>query len=127
MKKLMKRKGFTLSKIKNNLGKIVLSVMIVFITVNKFCIEAFATAGGNIASSKLATGSQKLINDVTTWLTIIAIPVTVAAVIYFFIRKGAADEQDQKMWQNRITTALVCGIGVIIASSLINVITGYFM
>ena len=116
-----------MSKIKNNLGKIVLSVMIVFITVNKFCIEAFATAGGNIASSKLATGSQKLINDVTTWLTIIAIPVTVAAVIYFFIRKGAADEQDQKMWQNRITTALVCGIGVIIASSLINVITGYFM
>lgn len=114
-----------MNKIKNKIGKLAFTAMIMFIAVNKFCIETFATGG--IASSKLATGTQKLINDATTWLTVIAIPVTVGLVIYFCIRKGAADEQDQKMWQKRITTALVCGIGVIIASSLINVITGYFM
>lgn len=125
MKKIMKRKGFTLNKIKKNLGKLALSAMIVFIAVNKFCIETFATGG--IASSKLATGFQKLVNDGTIWLTVIAIPVTVFLVVFFAIRKGAADEQDQKMWQKRITTALVCGIGVILASSVVNVISGYFM
>lgn len=83
-------------------------------------------ASGGIENSKLATGTQNLISDSTKWITIIAIPITILLVVYFFIRKGAADEQDQKMWQKRINVAFVCGIGAILASSLVNLIVGYY-
>ena len=49
---------------------------------------------GNIASSKLATGTEQLIKDATSWLLVVAPLVTVIAVIYYFIRKTVSDEMD---------------------------------
>ncbi len=102
--------------------RLIINAYIIFVSIICFSISASA-----ISNSKLATGTRKLIEDITTWLTVLAIPVTVGIIIYCFIRKGAADEQDQKMWQKRIVTSLVCGIGAILAASLVNVLTGYFM
>ncbi|MDA3846933.1 MAG: hypothetical protein PF505_10405 [Vallitaleaceae bacterium] len=50
-----------------------------------------------VGDSKLATGTQDLINDLTVWLMILAPIVGVVLLIYFFIRRSAADEMDQSV------------------------------
>jgi uncharacterized membrane protein YidH (DUF202 family) len=85
-----------------------------------------AFAAGDIGSSKLATGTEKLINDVTSWLLIVAPLVTVVAVIYYLIRKTVSDEMDHKKWNSRISTAIICCIGVVVASVIIKLIVGYY-
>ena len=52
---------------------------------------AFAS---DFADSKLAAGTEALISDLTKWLMILAPIVTVLLVIYYLIRKSAADEMD---------------------------------
>jgi heme/copper-type cytochrome/quinol oxidase subunit 2 len=90
-----------------------------------FASPVFAAAG-NIGTSKLATGTEQLIKDVTSWLLIVAPLVTVVAVIYYFIRKTVSDEIDHKKWNARISTAIICCIGVVAASLIINIIVGYY-
>ena len=79
-----------------------------------------------INGSKLVTGTQKLINDVTTWLMVLAPIVSGLLIIYFCIRRSAADEMDQKKWNNRIVVAIVSCIGAVIGSATLNLILGYF-
>ncbi|WP_220094425.1 hypothetical protein [Paenibacillus sp. YN15] len=55
-----------------------------------------AFAAGDIKDSKLVTGTEKLIGDVTTWLMILAPIVSGLLIIYFCIRRSAADEMDTK-------------------------------
>jgi len=86
----------------------------------------FVSAAGGIQDSKLATGTEKLIGDVTTWLMILAPVVTGLLIIYFFIRRSAADEMDTKKWNNRIIVAVVSCIGAVLGSALLNVIIGYY-
>jgi len=85
-----------------------------------------SVSASDIGSSKLATGTEKLITDVTTWLLVVAPLVTVVAVIYYFIRKTVSDEMDHKKWNTRISTAIICCIGVVAASLIINLIVGYY-
>lgn len=80
----------------------------------------------DIASSKLATGTENLINDATTWLLILAPVAGTLCVIYFAIRRGAADEQEQKQWDNRIKTAII-SVGVaVLASVIIKIVVNYY-
>ncbi|WDV48237.1 hypothetical protein PV797_11155 [Clostridiaceae bacterium M8S5] len=87
--------------------------------------EVLAT-GGAIGKSKIATGTENMINDATIWLMILAPIVGGLLVIYFFIRRSGADEQDQKRWNNRIITAIVSVIGAVLGSAIINLIVGYY-
>jgi len=103
--------------LKNSIIMVLTVVTMLFMSVNVFA---------GINNSKLVTGTQDLIKDVTTWLLVLAPVVTILLVIYFCIRRSAADEMDQKKWNNRIITAIVSGVGAVMASALINVITGYF-
>jgi len=89
-------------------------------------IGAAPAYASGIGGSKLATGTEQLIKDITSWLLIIAPLVTVVAVIYYFIRKTVSDEMDHKKWNTRISTAIICCIGVVAASLVINLIIGYY-
>jgi O-acetyl-ADP-ribose deacetylase (regulator of RNase III) len=89
-------------------------------------MSSFPAYASGIGGSKLATGTEQLIKDVTSWLLIVAPLVTVVAVIYYFIRKTVSDEMDQKKWGTRISTAIICCIGVVAASLIINLIIGYY-
>ena len=80
----------------------------------------------DISSSILATGTEKLVKDATTWLLVIAPAITIIAVIYYFIRKGMADEMDHRKWNTRISTAIISCIGVVTASIIIKVIIAYY-
>ena len=89
-------------------------------------VNAPTAYAAGIGASKLATGTEQLIKDVTSWLLIVAPLVTVVAVIYYFIRKTVSDEIDHKKWNTRISTAIICCIGVVAASLIINLIVSYY-
>ncbi|MDR1321169.1 MAG: hypothetical protein LBK56_07045 [Gracilibacteraceae bacterium] len=95
------------------------------LSVWAFTLPAPVFAGG-IGGSKLATGTEKLVNDVTSWLLVVAPLVAVVAVIYYLIRKTVSDEIDHKKWNTRISTAIICCIGVVLASVIIKLIVSYY-
>ncbi|KLE14415.1 Mbov_0395 family pilin-like conjugal transfer protein [Clostridium sp. C8] len=110
------------SKIKNLKEKICLiATSMYFLFMN----STTAYAEG-IGDSNLAKGTEKLINDATTWLMILSPVAAGVLIIYFFIRRSAADEMDQKKWNNRIVVAIVSCIGAVIASATLNLIIGYY-
>ena len=73
-----------------------------------FFMSAPAYAAG-VQDSQIVKGTEKLVGDVTTWLMVLAPVVAGLLIIYFCIRRGMADEMDQKKWNNRI----VVGGGVL--------------
>lgn len=85
-----------------------------------------AYADGTVQNSKLVTGTEKLIGDVTTWLMVLAPVVAGLLIIYFCIRRSAADEMDTKKWNNRIVVAIVSCIGAVLGSATLNLIIGYY-
>lgn len=89
------------------------------------CMSQSVFADG-IQNTKLATGTRQLIEDITTWMTGIGIVVTVLMVIYCLIRRNMADEMDHKKWQTRMTVSIVSGVGVVVASAVINAIVSYY-
>ncbi|TYQ17836.1 UNVERIFIED_CONTAM: hypothetical protein Cloal_0208 [Acetivibrio alkalicellulosi] len=109
------------STIKNSSIKKVLLLIVFYMQI--FCSQVFAS---DIKDSKLVKGTEKLINDITTWLVVLAPVVTGVLIIYFFIRKSAADEMDQKKWDNRIVVAIISCIGAVIASATLNLLIGYY-
>lgn len=109
-----------LKKIRNRIYNAISSfVAVTFLTMSGF-------AQSKIANSVIATGTKKLIADVSSWLTGIAIAVTALVCVYLFIRRAMSDEQDKKQWDNRLKITAVSGIGAITVTALIGVIAGYF-
>ena len=76
-----------------------------FVSLMLSAFLMFATAmpahASGIGGSKIVTGTEKLIGDVTTWLMVLAPIVAGLLIIYFCIRRSAADEMDQKKWNTR--------------------------
>lgn len=85
--------------------------------------HAFAIEVGD---SQIVKGTEKLISDLTTWLMVLAPVVAGLLIMYFFIRRSAADEMDQKKWNNRIVVAIVSCIGAVLGSATLNLILGYY-
>lgn len=89
-----------------------------------FCKSAIAA--GDFGSSVFAKGTQSLATDIGKWLLIIA-PITGGLVgVYFFIRRQAADEMDQKKWNDRIKTTIVSTLGAVLVSAAITLIASYY-
>lgn len=89
-------------------------------------ICATSTCFAGVQDSQIATGTQNLITDLTNWLLILAPVLTVLLVGYYLLRKSSSDEMDGKRWDSRIKIAIICCVGVIVASGLINLIIGYY-
>jgi len=101
------------------LSAVMLSAFLMLTTV----MPAYASG---IGGSPIVTGTEKLIGDVTTWLMVLAPIVAGLLIIYFCIRRSAADEMDQKKWNTRIIAAIVSCIGAILGSATLNLIIGYY-
>ena len=84
------------------------------------------SVSADIAGSKIATGTVKLVSDATSWLLVIAPSVSVLLIIYYLIRKGMSDEMEHKKWNSRIVVTIISCIGAVVASVLINVLVGYY-
>ncbi len=85
----------------------------------------FAEENG-LMGSKVFTGTQKLINDATTGLTILCPIVGGLAAVYCLIRKALADEQDGKLWNKRITMSIICGVAGMLVTGIIAMIASYY-
>lgn len=83
-------------------------------------------AAGNFSGSKIATGTQQLVSDASSWLLVIAPSVGTMLIIYYLIRKGMSDEMEHKKWNSRIVVTIISCIGAVVASVLISVLTGYY-
>lgn len=108
-----------INKLKKKLGKLsVIAYMVMLSTTTAYA--------DTIQNSKVVKGTENLIKDMTTWLMIMAPIVGGLLIIYFFIRRSASDEMDQKKWNNRITTAIVSVVGAVLASATLNLIISYY-
>lgn len=115
-------------KIKGDLKRLKNSTKTMLITLSILIINSPpALAAKDVRDSQIVKGTEKLIKDLTTWLMVLAPILGGLLIIYFFIRRSAADEMDQKKWNNRITTAIVSVIGAVLASATLNLIIGYYV
>lgn len=89
-------------------------------------LQSLIVYASSITQSKLAKGTERLIKDATSWLMVLAPVLAGLLIIYFCIRRSAADEMDQKKWNNRIMVAIVSCIGAVIGSATLNIIIGYY-
>ena len=74
-----------------------------------FLWNAVPASAAGVQDSGIVKGTQKLM-----------------LIIYFCIRRSAADEVDQKKWNNRIVVAVVSCIGAVLGSATLNLILGYY-
>lgn len=110
--------------------KLKLLSCIFFLQLNKLIVFADTKgngAAGDIASSKLVTGTIKLCNDISSALLLIAPFFGGCLLAYFFVRKNGADDTDQKQWDKRIKLTFFCVVGAFVASGVLNTVTGYYM
>ena len=84
-------------------------------------------AAGEFENSAIAIGIKNLISDVSLWLVILSPIVGAAACVACLIRRGMSDEQDGKMWTKRAKTAVLCGVGGMMVSGVITLISSYFV
>ena len=118
-----------LEKIKKILQGIKNKVMLCMIQIYMaliFSNAVYAFGDTAVQDSQLVKGTEKLISDVTTWFMVLSPIVAGLFIVYFSIRRSAADEMDQKKWNNRIVTAIVSCIGAVLASTTLNIIIGYY-
>jgi len=123
----MRKEIVILKRIKNFLGKTkekILLTLVSIYTVSMISIPVYAAE--DVRNSQIVKGTEKLINDITTWLMILAPVLSGLLIIYFCIRRSAADEMDQKKWNNRIVVAIVSCIGAVLGSATLNLIVGYY-
>ena len=90
------------------------------------CLLAVPASAGGLADSTLGVGVRQLFSDVSSYLMILCPTAGGAAAVYFAIRRAMADEQDGKLWEKRIKTAIACGVGGCLASALISALSTYF-
>lgn len=109
-------------KVSQKMRKAITTITTLLITI----FRRTTALASDFTDSKLATGTEALISDLTKWLMILAPIVTVLLVIYYLIRKSAADEMESKKWNNRIVVSLVCCVGAVLASAIVNLLVGYY-
>ena len=122
MNRLIKKMRFEPNKISNRLRRIYLILAITVFTL----INTNPVSAGGFGDSIFAVGTKNLFTDIGKYLIILA-PIAGAAVgAYFFIRRGAADEMDQKKWNDRIKTTVVSTLGAVLIGTLIVLIASYY-
>lgn len=123
----MRKEKIILKKIRNFLEKTKEKILLTLVSV--YTVSMIATpvyAADDVKNSQIVKGTEKLINDTTTWLMVLAPVLAGLLIIYFCIRRSAADEMDQKKWNNRIVVAIVSCIGAVLGSATLNLIVGYY-
>lgn len=72
------------------------------------------------------TDTQRLLNDILTWLIALDIPATAVICGIILFKKLNADEQEGALHMKRLKTTLICGVGILIVSALIKLVFSYY-
>lgn len=110
-----------INELKSIKGKITFILLLLYMKMSNLSVKA-----GALKDTKLATGTIKLIDDATTILLGLVLAIGVLLGLYFFIRKNAADEQEQPRWDKRLKTDIFCTIGGTVFSAVLKVVVGYY-
>ena len=103
-------------------------VLSISLLISAFVAGVISPAQANgIQTSTFFVGLMNFLNDLMTVLTIACPVVGGLAALVFTTRRSMADEQDGKMWNKRIYTAIICGVAGCLISGVIALITGYFV
>ena len=85
------------------------------------------SGGGDIQNSKLAQGFVNMIKDLTGTLRWIIPIVGVLFIAWYVFKIMTGDEHEGQRYKKSIVKVLVCVIAGILATTIINLIIGYFM
>ncbi len=100
--------------------------MVAMIVVYTTVLNSSPAFADGFGSSIFATGTKNLFKDIGTWLLILA-PISGGVLgVYFFIRRQAADEMDQKKWNDRIKVTVFSTLGAVLVSTAIVLIASYY-
>ena len=124
---------------KRIIARAVLMLVVILAASSAFTVSSYAKdkgnktetakkegGGGSLENDKVVTGGKKLLKDATTVFQTLGGTACVLAAIYFFIRKANADEQDQKMWKNRLAISLISAVGIVTVGGIFQTILSYF-
>jgi len=109
---------------KRIIARAVLMLVVILAASSAFTVSSYAKdkgnktetakkeggGGGSLENDKVVTGGKKLLKDAITVFQALGGTICGLAAIYFFIRKAYADEQDQKIWRNRLAISLISAV-----------------
>ena len=125
---------------KRIIARAVLMLVVILAASSAFTVSSYAKdkgnktetakkeggGGGSLENDKVVTGGKKLLKDAITVFQALGGTICGLAAIYFFIRKAYADEQDQKIWRNRLAISLISAIGIVTVGGIFQTILSYF-
>ena len=125
---------------KRIIARAVLMLVVILAASSAFTVSSYAKdkgnktetakkeggGGGSLENDKVVTGGKKLLKDAITVGQSLGGTICALLAIYFFVRKANADEQDQKMWKNRLTITIISAIGIVTIGGLIQTLLSYF-
>ena len=125
---------------KRIIARAVLMLVVILAASSAFTVSSYAKdkgnktetakkeggGGGSLENDKVVTGGKKLLKDAITVFQALGGTICGLAAIYFFIRKAYADEQDQKIWRNRLAISLISAVGIVTVGGLFQTILSYF-
>ena len=117
---------YKLKRLKNKIAILFFTLIAMSSTVHADVVSE-VSGGGEIQSSKLGQGIFKMVQDITGTLQWVlpVIGVLMALVYVFKIMTG--DEQDQQRYKKSIIKVAVCIIGGLVAVTIVNLISKYFI
>lgn len=125
---------------KRIIARAVLMLVVILAASSAFTVSSYAKdkgnktetakkeggGGGSLENDKAVTGGKKLLKDAITVFQALGGTICGLVAIYFFIRKAYADEQDQKIWRNRLAISLISAVGIVTVGGLFQTILSYF-
>ena len=79
-----------------------------------------------LENSTFYQGLMNLLQDISLAVTIGGPLICVICAGVFLARRSMADEQEGKMWNKRIATALICAVAIGLVAGLVTLLTSYF-
>lgn len=79
-----------------------------------------------LQSSVIFTGTQKLLNDLSTILLVLAPIVCIVLLVSFSIVKAGANEMDEVKWGKRQRNVVICVLIAMLASTIIKLLLSYY-
>lgn len=94
--------------------------------MKNFNLMTVLATANKLENSKMVTGVKALITDATVVLIGITAGLTGLLIIYNLIRYKTADDQEKPKFNKGWKSALICGLGIILAESIVAVVFSYF-
>lgn len=122
----MKKKTTFLKKFNKITSIVTLGLLGMQNTVFADVVEE-AGGGGSIRDSKIGQGMFNLVKDVTGTLQWILPVVGACFIVYYVIRIQTGEEQDAMRYKKSIIRVLICIVVGVLAVTIINLISKYFV